>query len=270
MGIPVNAQPAPPPAEPPSLPELPIQLSELPIPIQFTAAPSSPEESKPFAFESKDRPPEERRPRRRDDENDGKPSGFLAIYDHFVDRITDGWFSGKQDDNDRPKRSAPYLGGAKAEDTIRFACPGCGEVLAIHDDLAGSQVRCPQCDQEMLAPTKAAPILLAEVVDSLPPPNEPRPRRRKKLDPQVEGDTSFLATLARLRRQYLPTTAERFATFRCIHCGSTSIPKWRSEPSGAGCAFVLGILVFWPMLLLMPFMRGSKYYVCRNCGIRLG
>lgn len=62
--------------------------------------------------------------------------------------------------------------------TVNFQCGHCGNLMAVSTEYLGRQVRCPTCQQVVLAPTSATPAPIPEQVatpEPLPLPDPPAP-----------------------------------------------------------------------------------------------
>src|SRR5262245_61629584 len=57
---------------------------------------------------------------------------------------------------------------------VTFVCSSCGEYLACHQSLAGSQIRCPSCDAAILvSPASAEPPALTDTGPMTVPTSSP-------------------------------------------------------------------------------------------------
>src|SRR6516165_2640903 len=81
-------------------------------------------------------------------------------------------------------------GVSRSMQTVNFQCGHCRNVMGVNADYLGKQVRCPHCQQVVLAPAQAAapvPVPAAAPVPaggpSLPPPG-PAPGQSKAHDPE--------------------------------------------------------------------------------------
>lgn len=63
--------------------------------------------------------------------------------------------------------------------TINFQCGHCRKIMGVQAAYLGKQVRCPHCQQVVLAPTQApAPVPAAAAAAPVPPPSSPPPPGR--------------------------------------------------------------------------------------------
>ena len=64
--------------------------------------------------------------------------------------------------------------------TVNFQCGHCGKLMAVGRENLGQQVRCPHCQQVVLAPSSEAPAPEPEPAAEEAP--APKPKRAKKTE----------------------------------------------------------------------------------------
>src|SRR5438105_13368905 len=67
--------------------------------------------------------------------------------------------------------------------TMNFQCGRCGNLMAVSTDFLGQQVRCPHCQQVVLAPPPSAPAPAAQATA----PTGPNPAVLPIQEPQPTG-----------------------------------------------------------------------------------
>lgn len=184
---------------------------------------------------------------------------------------------------------------------ISRVCPKCGyEITGLPHWQAGASVKCPNCDPEpkQAKPkrhTQAAPRVLGPDLEPLPPANDPpsipstsppprvsiTPHRGPRMGSDIARQREREARRQEAARRQAEQQAARIAQQeaerarlaaidtgggQCPRCGGSNITTVRrSEGSSIGQSLscCVGCFLFWPALLLMPFMKTQ--HTCRHC-----
>jgi DNA-directed RNA polymerase subunit M/transcription elongation factor TFIIS len=104
---------------------------------------------------------------------------------------------------------------------IKFSCPSCNKALAVKEDLAGKQGRCPNCKQVIVIPTAQASGIAGRTTtaDSVPKPAK-KPAAERKPSGGSKVDLESLAAEVLVEKKQEAPAEPQTVTFTCPWCDS--------------------------------------------------
>lgn len=149
---------------------------------------------------------------------------------------------------------------------VKFWCPSCN---AENQGEPDEKIFCQQCGQKLKVPKRENKTILGSSVPPTPPTPPPLPAAPiTPQAPPVRQEPAYVHPDDddddwRDRRP-------RRSAFRCPYCGSTAMPRRKSEIAPAGWAILIIMLFVCFPLFFLGFFITEEYRRCADCGVRLG